>query len=137
MTLGELKSTLVTTLNNRDKGFTIIEVLIAMAIFAVSVTALTGSFQGNINNATHLKNKTLATWIAQNKLVEMKYADAPPTTAKKSEKVQFASRSWIVETWGKKTAQGRLINVIIDVKEDTDDADAGVLATLETFSVAQ
>jgi len=123
------------------QGFTLIEVLVALAIFAISATALTGTFQGNINNAARLKNKTLATWIAQNKLVEMKATynlkRVAPSTSLKSEKVKFAERSWIVETSGTKTLQGILINVIIDVKEDVDDKEQGALATIETFFVAK
>ena len=124
-----------------SKGFTLIEVMVALAIFAISVTALTGSFQSNINNAARLKDKTMATWVAQNKLVELKAAynlnRSVPSTSRKKEKVEFAGRNWVVETSGEKTLQGILINVIIDVKIDIDDDEQGALATLETFFVAK
>mgnify|MGYP002700791155 CR=1 FL=1 len=124
-----------------NKGFTLIEVLVALAIFAISVTALTGTFQSNINNAARLKDKTMATWVAQNKLVELKAAynlnRAVPSTSRKKDKVEFAVRKWVVETSGEKTLKGILINVIIDVKTDIDDDEQGALATLETFFVAK
>lgn len=124
-----------------NKGFTLIEVLVALAIFAISVTALTGTFQSNINNAARLKDKTMATWVAQNRLVELKAAynlnRTVPSTSLKKEKVEFAGRKWVIETSGEKTLQGILINVIIDVKTDIDDEEQGALATLETFFVAK
>ena len=124
-----------------ESGFTLIEVMVALAIFAISVTALTGTFQSNINNAARLKDKTMATWVAQNKLVELKAAynlnRAIPSTSRKKDKIEFAGRKWIVETSGEKTLQGILINVIIDVKTDIDDDEQGALATLETFFVAK
>ena len=124
-----------------NKGFTLIEVLVALAIFAISVTALTGTFQSNINNAARLKDKTMATWVAQNKLVELKAAynlnRSVPSTSLKKDKVDFADRKWIIETSGEKTLQGVLINVIIDVKIDNDNDEQGALATLETFFLAK
>ena len=125
----------------KHTGFTLIEVLVALAIFAISVTALTGTFQSNINNAARLKDKTMATWVAQNKLVELKAAynvdRTVPSTSRKKDKVDFAGRQWLVETSGEKTLQGILINVVIDVKADIDDEEQGALATLETFFVTK
>ncbi len=124
-----------------SKGFTLIEVLVALAIFAISVTALTGTFQANINNAGRLKDKTMATWVAQNKLVELKAAynlnKSVPSTAKRVDKVKFAERDWLVETSGEKTLQGALIKVFIEIKKDDGDEDSGALAILETAFVAK
>ena len=123
------------------KGFTLIEVMVALAIFAISVTALTGSFQSNINNAARLKDKTMATWVAQNKLVELKAAynlnKSVPSTAKRVDKVKFAERDWLVETSGAKTLQGALIKVYIEIKKDDGDEEQGALAILETVFVAK
>lgn len=125
------------SLNSRSTGFTLIEVMVALAIFGVAVTSLTGTFQSNINNSLRLKDKTLATWVAQNKLVELKFANQAPSTTKKSEKVEFANRPWIVETSGEKTLQGILVKAVIDVKSGEENGDDGVLATLETFFVVE
>ncbi len=123
------------------KGFTLIEVMVALAIFAISVTALTGSFQSNINNAARLKDKTMATWVAQNKLVELKAAynlnKSVPSTTKRVDKVKFAERDWLVETSGEKTLQGALVKVYIEIKKDNDDEEQGALAILETVFVAK
>lgn len=141
MTLGALKFTWVMKMNSNAHGFTLIEVLVAVAIFAISVTALTGTFQSNINNAARLKEKTLATWVAQNKLVELKAQynlnRSVPSTSLKRDKVEFAGRNWVIETSGEKTLQGILLNVIIDVKTDVDDDEQGALASIETFFVAK
>ena len=126
---------------HENKGFTLIEVMVALAIFAISVTALTGSFQSNINNAARLKDKTMATWVAQNKLVELKAAynlnGAVPSATKRVDKVKFAERDWLVETSGEKTLQGALIKVYIGIKKDDGDEEQGALAILETVFVAK
>ena len=59
----------------RSTGFTLIEVLVALAIFAVAGAALSTAIQGNVRNANYLKDKTLANWIANNKMVELHQAN--------------------------------------------------------------
>lgn len=84
------------------RGFTLIEVLVALAIFALSITALSGAFHSNIHNATRLKDKTLSFWLAQNEMVSLKaLAEGqgkypPPRT--RTDKKRYAAREWVVRT---------------------------------------
>jgi len=50
------------------KGFTLIEVLVALAIIAVALAAGFRSVAQSAETATSLKARTLALWIAQNRL---------------------------------------------------------------------
>jgi len=122
-------------LSVKQRGFTLVEVLVALAIFAVSVTALTGTFQGNVNNAARLKDKTMATWVAQNKLAELRarYISPPyiPAT-KKSDNVEFAGRKWVVQTIGVNRKKINGVKITIEVRADNDDEDQGALAMIET-----
>jgi len=52
--------------NQRAKGFTLIEVLIALAIVAIAVTAVIKATSQNIRSTGYLQTKTLALWTAQN-----------------------------------------------------------------------
>lgn len=51
-------------LNN--KGFTLVEVLVALVVLAVALSALIFSSQQATRGATHLVNKTIAHWVAMN-----------------------------------------------------------------------
>ncbi len=52
--------------NNR--GFTLIEVLIALAILAIALTAAVRAATVATDSANETKLRTLATWIAQNRI---------------------------------------------------------------------
>jgi len=61
----------------RQHGFTLVEVLIALAILALTMGAFISGASQYANNANHLREKTLATWVARNKLVEYQLTGAP------------------------------------------------------------
>jgi general secretion pathway protein I len=56
----------------RNGGFTLLEVLIALAIVAMSVGALLGTVTSSASNVIYLKDKTLAEWVALNRLTEIR-----------------------------------------------------------------
>jgi general secretion pathway protein I len=48
----------------RQSGFTLIEVLLALAIIAIALTALIKSTAQNVSNTHRIKEKTISHWIA-------------------------------------------------------------------------
>ena len=50
--------------NNNLKGFTLIEVLLALAIIAIALTAMLKVTAQNIANTQRIKEKTISHWIA-------------------------------------------------------------------------
>jgi len=67
-------------------GFTLIEVLVALGIIAIALTAVMASVSINVNNAAGLERRTFANWVAMNKMAELSidndknYPDARKTT---------------------------------------------------------
>ncbi|EIG2130517.1 type II secretion system minor pseudopilin GspI [Escherichia coli] len=51
---------------NKQSGMTLLEVLLAMSIFATVALALMSSMQGQRNAIERMRNETLALWIADN-----------------------------------------------------------------------
>lgn len=51
-------------MKNKSAGFTLIEVLIALSIIAIALTALLKATAQNIENTRRIKEKTLAHWVA-------------------------------------------------------------------------
>ena len=47
-----------------DKGFTLIEVLIALAIIAIALTALIQATAQNVANTERIKDKSIGHWVA-------------------------------------------------------------------------
>jgi general secretion pathway protein I len=53
-----------------SRGFTLIEVLIALAVLAIALAAAVRASSVAIDSANESKLRTLATWVAQNRLAE-------------------------------------------------------------------
>ncbi|WP_296217391.1 type II secretion system minor pseudopilin GspI [Pseudomonas sp. UBA2684] len=78
----------------RSAGFTLLEVLVALAIFAlVAASVLTASAR-SLQTAARLEDKTLAMWIADNRLTELQLADTPPGDGRDQGELEFAGRRW-------------------------------------------
>lgn len=55
-------------MNGNGKGFTLVEILVALAIVAIALTAGMRALAQATDSAGALKARTLALWVAQNRL---------------------------------------------------------------------
>jgi len=78
----------------RQRGFTLLEVLIALAIVAMSVGALLGTITSSASNIIYLKDKTLAEWVALNRLTEVRIDQNMPAKGKRSGNTVMAGMRW-------------------------------------------
>jgi general secretion pathway protein I len=76
------------------RGFTLIEVMVALTIVAFALTAVAASMSQMIDAANAMRDRTYASWIAQNKLAEMRLAGVMPEVSTTSGEVEYASTDW-------------------------------------------
>jgi general secretion pathway protein I len=114
-----------------NKGFTLIEVMLAMAIFAIAGIALLSAADNNFRNLSHLENKILANWIASNQLVEISLDQSWPPKNNKKGMVEMASREWFWAQKVLKTGDKNMRAVMIEVRLLEDDKLA--LASVMTY----
>ncbi len=53
------------------KGFTLVEVMVALMIVAMALPALVILVMSQVDGAAHIRNKTYAMWIAENELTRL------------------------------------------------------------------
>jgi len=75
-------------------GFTLIEVMVALSIVALSLTAVTASISQMIDAAESMRNRTYASWIAQNRITELRLAADAPEVGSSNGEVQYANTDW-------------------------------------------
>jgi general secretion pathway protein I len=80
--------------SRQQQGFTLLEVLIALAIVAMSVGALLGTVTSSASNVIYLKEKTLAEWVALNRLTEVRIDQSMPGKGKRSGNSVMAGQRW-------------------------------------------
>ena len=78
----------------RARGFTLLEVLIALAVVALALLALTRTAGGQVSNFDALRERTLAGWVAANVLSETRIATPLPPTGRRDGRLRFANRDW-------------------------------------------
>lgn len=79
-----------------SRGFTLLEVMVALAIVALSLTAVAASMSQMINSASSMRDRTYASWIAQNRIAELRLAPKTPDVGATNGEVQYANTDW---TW--------------------------------------
>lgn len=101
-------------MSGRERGFTLMEVLVALAILAIALAAIVKATAENTTNTAYLRDKTLAHWIAMNKLTELQVTDAWQT-GQADGKTDFADRQWGWHTDIKDTAVSTVRRVEVKV----------------------
>jgi general secretion pathway protein I len=79
---------------NRRRGFTLVEVLIALAIVAIALVALVRTAGLQVQSFDALRERTLAGWVAANVVTETRLATAFPPAGRSDGHVQFGGRDW-------------------------------------------
>src|SRR5205814_721245 len=55
----------------RAAGFTLVEILVALAVLAIALTATARSLGGALYTTAALRDRTLARWVAEDRLAEI------------------------------------------------------------------
>ncbi len=88
---------MTTTASDRRRGpggFTLLEVMVALAVVSLGMLAAFTTISQSTTNAIRLQDKTMANWIALNRLAEMRLEDKFPDTGRADGDVEFAGAQW-------------------------------------------
>ena len=75
-------------------GFTLLEVVVALAVVAVALSAIIQTTGGFISNQAYLRDKTMAHWVARNALTEWRLSRDWPTLGEHTGSVEFGKHEW-------------------------------------------
>jgi general secretion pathway protein I len=78
----------------RQAGFTLIEVLAALIIVGLGMLAVIQAVSQTVNNANYLREKTIAHWVAMNKLTEVRLNPLAPPGGDTNGDVEMAGITW-------------------------------------------
>lgn len=116
----------------RAGGFTLLEVLVALIVVSLGMLGVIEAVSMVANNTGHLRDKTIAHWVAMNRLAEVRLAGAPPALDKTSGEVEMAGRTWRWTMEVTQTAVETMRRIDISVREDGAD-ERSSLAALTGF----
>jgi len=105
----------------RARGFTLVEVMVALAIVAIALPALLMSLYQQIDDTAYLRDKTLAYMVAENKLTEIRLVISSTrnlSAGKDSGLSSMAGRDWYWWVETKTTEVAKFFRVDIAVALD-------------------
>jgi general secretion pathway protein I len=79
---------------NAQRGFTLIEVLVALVIVALGMSALLETLGSAADTANYLRDKSFAQWIAFNQLATTRLSGTLPSDGTTNGELDYAGRHW-------------------------------------------
>jgi len=117
-------------------GMTLIEVLIALAIIAISLTAVIKAASQNIRGTNYLQNKSIALWVGQEIIGEVQLGVIKLGDSRDDEANSFTmlGQDWYWRAEDKATGNPRINQIRVRVyAREPDDEDAVPLIDLDGY----
>ena len=115
----------------RIKGFTLIEVMIALFIFSIVSVAVIKNLSMAIRQSTVLKDRLEARWVAENYMTRMqmlpKTSENFPTAGFSRDNSQFGDRRWELEIEVQETENESVRRIVLKVYKDLSEEDSSEL----------
>ena len=115
----------------RQRGFTLLEVIVALAVIAFALAAAVSAVSGNTRNAAGLQERTYAHWVAMNQMAELRASRQWPSIRTTRGSSLLAGHEWY---WTQRVSEApepslRRIDITVRIDED----DESPLVTLTGF----
>jgi len=101
-------------------GFTLLEIVIALAIVAISVLAIAGAMNKHTEIASGLEQRILASWVASNTIAELRHNAKinRVRVGNSSDTIKMGGHRWRARTVIERTDVERVYKVTVTVKDD-------------------
>ena len=99
----------------RAGGFTLVEILVALAVLAIALTATARSLGAAIDTTAALRDRTLARWVAEDRLAQLELSREWPDLDVKEGDADMGGRAfhWRQETGVTPAARMRRVEVSV------------------------
>ncbi len=116
-------------MSNRSHGFTLIEMLVAVAVLAIAMAAILSGMARYADNASHLRERTFGLWVAHNRLAEFELQKTWPDVGKADGTVEMGGFKWKWKAEIKKTQDDNLRRIDLVVLSPDGKSNAAALSS--------
>lgn len=123
-------------LARKQSGLTLIEVLIALAIISIAMTAVIKATSQNIHSTSYLQNKTMAMWVGTQVINEARANLLKLDRSSGSQKLttEMLGKTWYWQTAEEETPNPRIKKITVKVFENEDEEEqAAPTVILESY----
>ncbi|WP_445776489.1 type II secretion system minor pseudopilin GspI [Shewanella sp.] len=103
---------------NSQLGMTLLEVIVALAVFSIAAVSVTKSLSEQMANMPILEERTFAQWVASNQMVDIRLTSDFPDIGKKEGQVELAGREWYWRQEVVKTTDDNFRMIKVSVSDD-------------------
>lgn len=115
-----------------SSGFTLLEVMVSLAVLSIALSAIVRANTTYTSNLGYLRDKTLAHWVAVNKMNEITLTNTWPEPGVKKGSTTMAKRNWAWRVDTQNTPDSSVRRLEIEIRYEADDEDP--LTTLTGFA---
>jgi general secretion pathway protein I len=118
-------------------GFTLIEVLVALAIVTIGMAAVLGTLSSSADTISYLRDKSFANWVALNQIAVVRISGQLPAPGKSDGDVDFAGRKWHWHQEVNTMQVPGMVRMDVSVRPadvESSDSDRGWYATVSGLS---
>ncbi|ABV85478.1 type II secretion system minor pseudopilin GspI [Shewanella pealeana] len=99
-------------------GMTLLEVIVALAVFSIAAVSITKSLGEQMANMPILEERTMAQWVAHNKMVDARLEPKFPDIGRKDGQTELANKDWYWRKEVIKTTDDNFRMIRISVSDD-------------------
>ena len=115
-----MRKILSSTSKSHNQGFTLIEVLVALAIVAIALGTIIAITSQDIMRVDSMQKRMFANWIAQNKLAENRLNNIKNSVGTKDGSIIYAGSEWTWEIVTSKSGIENLLRMDVSVSNASD-----------------
>lgn len=112
---------------NGSRGFTLVEVVVALAIVAIGMLAVFKTIGDTVNNVASLRDRSLAAWIADNRITEVRLSGQMPSVDETRGELEYAGRRWHWVARVSQTPVEGLRRIDVSVRREGDAEDSSLV----------
>jgi general secretion pathway protein I len=116
-------------------GLTLIEVMVALVIFALTASAIVKAAGDNLGGVGQIEQITFATWVANNRLAHLHLDTTWPVENNKSGSEEMVGKTWFWQQKVEKTNDKDM--VLVEVTVGTDKSMQHSVTTITAFIAKQ
>ena len=123
----------------KNSGFTLLEIMIALAVFAIVSAALVKNTALAVKQTRVIEEKSIAYWVAENQLAQMRATprtpDSFPNSGSSTSTVSMADRDWnvTVDVVSTENKDVRRVEVHVYPENEPDHAAATLVGFLGRY----
>jgi general secretion pathway protein I len=109
------------------------EVMVALLIVSLGMLAVIQTVSQAASNSSYLRDKTIAHWVAMNRITELRLQKQAPSLGESKGDVEMVGQKWHWRTTVASTPVASVIRINVDVAPAGADEDSSSIASISGF----